>query len=69
MKSIRCLSCNSIIAKEENNKIIFRAGYGKRQVYHLFEKPGAFITCWNCKEINDIGGVNGVSGRRRQDTK
>lgn len=63
MKSVRCSACNSIISKEEGDKIILRTGYGKSQVFHLFNKDGASITCWHCKEINNLGGKN-VVGRK-----
>lgn len=54
MKNIRCPKCNSLLAKEEGDRIILRTGFGKRQVYHTFDVKNATITCWFCKEIKNV---------------
>ena len=51
MKNIRCRKCNSLLAKQENDTIILRTGFGKRQVFHTFTVINAAIGCWFCKEI------------------
>jgi phage FluMu protein Com len=52
MRSLKCSHCNSTLAKEENNRVLVRSGFGKRQIYHSFEKGGGTITCWFCHEVN-----------------
>ena len=51
MRNIRCSKCNSLLAKEEGDRIILRTGFGKRQTYHTFNKEGATIMCWFCGEV------------------
>jgi predicted nucleic-acid-binding Zn-ribbon protein len=51
MSNFRCPKCGSFLAREEGNKLIFRTGFGKRKVFHVFNKEDATITCWSCKEI------------------
>lgn len=64
-KSIRCPKCYSVVAKQENNQIILRSGYGTRQVYHIFNKDNGTITCWNCKEIINLGDNTNVKLSQR----
>lgn len=54
MHNIRCDVCNSILAKEEGDRLIFRTGFGKRRVFHTFNRKDATITCWFCKEIKNL---------------
>lgn len=55
MKNLRCSKCNSLLAKEEEGKLILRTGFGKRQVFHVLEVRDGTLTCWFCKEIINIG--------------
>jgi len=55
MKSIRCSKCKSLLGKQEGNSIILRTGFGKRQVYHVFDIVNCSLTCWFCKEIIYLG--------------
>ena len=59
MKNVRCPKCNSILAKEEGDRLILRTGFGKRRVFHTFDKRNATITCWFCKEIKNLEENNG----------
>lgn len=58
MKNIRCGQCNSLLAKEEDKKILIRTGFGKHRVFHLFDETDAVLTCWNCKEVKYLDGGN-----------
>jgi hypothetical protein len=58
MRNLRCPSCQVIVGKVEENKLILRTGYGSRQVFHVLENKGV-LTCWNCKEIITIGENHG----------
>lgn len=66
MKNIRCPKCNSLLAKEEGDRIILRTGFGKRQVYHTFDVKNATITCWFCKEIKNVEERNNGKVKRKE---
>lgn len=68
MRNIRCPACGSILAKEEDDRLILRTGYGKRKVFHAFNKKDGTLTCWSCREIINLkeennGGFQGIAGK------